>query len=68
MLKRSITVATCGTLLAAGLIAPALAAPQDFVGTWVNVDSATRGITRLVVTAPQPNTLKVQAYGKCHPG
>ena len=67
MLKRSITIATCGTLFAAGLVAPALAAPQDFVGNWVNVDSNTRGITRFVVTAPQPNTLKVQVFGKCHP-
>jgi hypothetical protein len=67
MLKRSITISACGTLFAAGLVAPAFAAPQDFVGTWVNVDSNTRGITRFVVTAPQPNTLKVQAFGKCHP-
>ncbi len=67
MLKRSITVAACGTLFAGGLISPVFAAPQDFVGTWVNVDSNTRGITRFVVTAPQPNTLKVQVFGKCHP-
>lgn len=67
MLKRSITVVTCGTLLAAGLVSPVFAAPQDFVGNWVNVNSNTRGITRFVVTAPQPNTLKVQVFGKCHP-
>lgn len=67
MLKRSISVAACGTLFAAGLAAPSIAAPQDFVGTWVNVDSSTRGITRLVVTAPQPNVLKIQVFGKCQP-
>jgi len=70
MLKRSIsvaTVATCGTLFAASLAAPTFAAPQNFVGTWVNADSNTRGITRFVVTSSQPNVLKVHVFGKCHP-
>lgn len=67
MLKRSVSVAACGTLFAAALAAPSIAAPQDFVGTWVNVDSNTRGITRFVVTAPQPKVLRIQVFGQCSP-
>ncbi|HTL88968.1 MAG TPA: hypothetical protein VL134_06180 [Leptolyngbya sp.] len=67
MLKRSIARVAGGTLLAASLVSPAFAAPQDFVGTWVNVDSNTRGVTRVVVTTAPSNTLKVQVFGKCHP-
>lgn len=67
MLKRTLTLASATTALALGLVSPVLAAPQDFVGTWVNTNPNTRGITRLVVTSTGANTLSVQAFGKCHP-
>lgn len=67
MLKRSLTIAAATTVLAAALVSPALAAPADFVGTWVNKDANTRGVTRLVVTSAGGNNLNIQVFGKCHP-
>lgn len=66
MLKRSLTIAAI-TALATTLVSPALAAPADFVGTWVNKDANTRGVTRLVVTSAGGNKLNIQVFGKCHP-
>lgn len=37
------------------------------VGTWVNTNSSTRGITRLVVTNAGGNKLNIQVFGKCSP-
>ncbi len=49
MFKRSL-IAASSIALTATLVSPAFAAPADFVGTWVNTNSNTRGITRVVVT------------------
>ncbi|MDZ8055308.1 MAG: hypothetical protein RMX68_000265 [Aulosira sp. ZfuVER01] len=67
MFKRSLITAASSVALAAALVSPALAAPADFVGTWVNKDSNTRGVTRLVVTSAGGNKLNIQVFGKCHP-
>ncbi|OUL35435.1 hypothetical protein BV372_11325 [Nostoc sp. T09] len=67
MLKSSLMVAASTVALAAALVSPALAAPADFVGTWVNKDTNTRGVTRLVVTSAGGNKLNIQVFGKCHP-
>ncbi|MBD2666620.1 hypothetical protein B6N60_02084 [Richelia sinica FACHB-800] len=67
MLKRSLTLAASSLALATALVSPAVAAPSDFVGTWVNKDTNTRGITRLVITSGGGNTLNIQVFGKCHP-
>jgi ribosomal protein L31 len=67
MLKRSLTLVASGSILAAALVNPAFAAPADFVGTWVNTNSSTRGITRVVVTSAGSGKLNVQVFGKCHP-
>jgi hypothetical protein len=59
MLKRSLMIAASSVSLAAALLSPALAAPADFVGTWVNKDSNTGGVTRLVVTSAGSNKLNI---------
>jgi hypothetical protein len=66
MLKRSL-IAASSVALTAALVSPAFAAPADFVGTWVNTNSNTRGITRVVVTSAGSNALNVQVFGKCSP-
>lgn len=67
MLKRSLNITVASLALATALVSPAIAAPGDFVGTWVNKDANTRGITRLVITSAGNNTLNIQVFGKCHP-
>lgn len=67
MLKNVLTLTACSAALAVGLANPAFATPQDFVGTWVNTNSNTRGITRFVVKSTGSNTVNVQVFGKCHP-
>ncbi|MCU1348590.1 MAG: hypothetical protein JWO56_1620 [Acidobacteria bacterium] len=37
-----------------------------FTGTWVNTNSATRGIVRFTVTGATP-VLSIQVWGACHP-
>ncbi|QLE57362.1 hypothetical protein [Nostoc sp. TCL26-01] len=67
MWKSSLTLAAASVALTAAFATPSLAAPGDFVGTWVNKDGNTRGITRLVVTSAGGNKLNIQVFGKCHP-
>ncbi|MBF2016352.1 MAG: hypothetical protein IGS23_14345 [Rivularia sp. T60_A2020_040] len=67
MLKRSLAVATFGTVLSLASINPSLAAPADFVGTWQNTNSNTRGITKLVVTKASGNKLNIRVFGSCSP-
>ena len=55
------------TVAALALATPALAASSDFVGTWTNTDTGTRGITRIVVTQGGDGTLNMQVFGKCSP-
>lgn len=45
---------------------PASAHINDFVGNWVNNDSDTSGITRVVVTRAGSH-LTVRVFGQCHP-
>lgn len=66
MLKQSLTLAIASLALATTLVSPAIAAPADFIGTWVNKDSNTRGVTRLVITSAG-NKLNIQVFGQCHP-
>lgn len=54
-------------VLAAGSASYAIAAPRDFVGNWVNANSNTRGITRLVISSRGGNRLNIRVFGKCHP-
>jgi hypothetical protein len=54
---------------AAGSLAmttPAQASPAQFIGYWVNVDAATRGIVRFQI-AGAPGALGVHVYGACEP-
>lgn len=44
----------------------AQAAPQDFVGTWVNTNSHANGIIRLVISKSGDNYY-IRAFGKCTP-
>jgi hypothetical protein len=67
MLKRSLMIAASSVAMAAAVVNPAAAAPSDFVGTWVNKNANTSGITRLVVTSAGGNQLNIQVFGKCHP-
>ncbi len=66
MFKRSL-IAASSIALTAAVVSPAFAAPADFVGTWVNTNSNTRGITRVIVTQAGANGLNVQVFGKCSP-
>lgn len=57
-------------LVAAGLMAlsaPAAADVSHLLGTWVNRDSHTRSITRVIVTRAGANRVRVRAFGQCHP-
>ncbi len=45
---------------------PVAFSQQAFVGTWVNDDANTGGMTRLII-GMEGNTLTVHGYGKCHP-
>jgi hypothetical protein len=52
------------------IIAPSIApgASGGFVGTWINEDPDTRGITRLVISnGPRRDELTIRAFGKAHP-
>lgn len=42
------------------------AAPTDFLGTWVNVDQETRGLTALNIVLGAAG-FEVQGFGQCHP-
>jgi hypothetical protein len=58
----------CAVLLAGGTSAYAQQ-PTDLnnlVGTWVNVDSATRGTVKIIITK-NGSQLYVHTYGACHP-
>jgi hypothetical protein len=66
MLKLSLITAASVALTTA-LVSPAMAAPADFIGTWVNKDANTRGVTRLVITSAGGNKLNIQVFGQCHP-
>ena len=43
------------------------ASREDFVGAWMNDDSETGGITRILVKTSGASDLEVNAFGKCHP-
>ena len=52
------------------IIAPSIApgASGGFVGTWINEDPDTRGITRLVISnGPRNDELTIRVFGKAHP-
>src|SRR5262245_8595110 len=65
-LRRAVfALALCAT--AAGwATTPAHATPAQFIGTWINTDSATRGIVRLQITQGV-HGLGVQVFGACVP-
>lgn len=67
--RSSRPAALLAALSLCGLLAPqqAQAAPADFVGTWVNSNVATSGITRINVTRSGSGPLTVQVFGRCHP-
>jgi hypothetical protein len=65
MLKYALAIATA--LTATVISAPAFAGPAStMVGTWVNTDSNTRGITKVVISQ-SGNSYEVHAFGKCSP-
>jgi hypothetical protein len=65
MLKYSLAIATALAIVATN--APAVAgSASTMVGTWVNTDRNTRGITRIVITE-SGNQYEVNAFGRCHP-
>jgi hypothetical protein len=39
----------------------------DFIGTWVNSDPNTGGMTELKITKINPTTVAFHGFGKCHP-
>lgn len=41
--------------------------PDQFAGTWVNVDDATAGLTRLIINSTGSDTAGVQAFVACDP-
>ncbi len=45
---------------------PTYASMGQFVGTWVNVNSNTKGITKIVIQKIG-NKMRIQTWGQCHP-
>jgi hypothetical protein len=54
----------CGAL---GIASAASADVSDLLGNWVNSDSATTGVTRMVVSPAGPNRVRIRVFGQCHP-
>ena len=67
MLQKLLTVTALTAVLTGGLVSDTNAARRDFVGTWINQNPNTRGITRIVIRRRGRRTLSVQVFGKCHP-
>ncbi|MDJ0736667.1 MAG: CARDB domain-containing protein [Nostocaceae cyanobacterium] len=67
MLKKTLAIVGLSTVLACSLNSSAVAAPQDFVGTWKNTNSRTDGITRFIVRSRGRNRLNIQVFGQCYP-
>jgi hypothetical protein len=68
-MKRYLFSALAVSAVAIGGIGQAAQAStaNDLVGTWVNDDTNTRGITKIVVTGNSSSGYKIHAYGQCHP-
>jgi hypothetical protein len=65
MLKYALAITTALSVVAISV--PAFAGSANtMVGTWVNTDSNTRGITKIVITE-SGSQYEVHAFGKCHP-
>jgi len=65
-------VATAGAQATATAKAAATATAQaqtmaNFVGNWVNTDTNTGGMTRLIIAKVNDNTVSFHGYGKCTP-
>ncbi len=67
VLKEAFAI-TAISAIATGVSSPAaLSAPRDFVGTWVNTNRNTSGITRMIVRSAGRHRLSVQVFGQCQP-
>jgi hypothetical protein len=65
MFKYALAMTTA--LAVAAMNAPAFAGSANtMVGTWVNVDRNTRGITKVIITE-SGNQYEIQAFGSCSP-
>lgn len=66
MLNRSILIGISG-LTALCVMTSAIAVPLDFIGTWVNKDPNSPGVTRFVIKEASPGKLSIQGFGACKP-
>jgi hypothetical protein len=68
-MKRYLFSALAVSAVAIGGIGQAAQAStaNDLVGTWVNDNANTSGITKIVVTGNSVSGYKIHAYGQCHP-
>jgi hypothetical protein len=66
MLKRSNLLGLSG-LIVLGLTGSAIAAPKDFIGTWINQDPHSPGVSRFIVKEESPGKLTVQGFTACTP-
>ncbi len=70
-MKRKLTTPAILFVLLLTAFAPIASAEvtiHDFFGAWLNNDTATGGITRILLTpGTLRNNLDIHAYGKCHP-
>jgi hypothetical protein len=64
MLKHSNLLGLSG-LIVLGLTGSAIAAPKDFIGTWINKDSNSPGVSRFIVKEKSPGKLTVQGFTAC---
>jgi hypothetical protein len=65
MFKYALAMTTA--LAVTAINAPAFAgSASTMVGTWVNVDRNTRGITKVIITE-SGNQYEIQAFGSCSP-
>ena len=65
-MRRTCSIVLLLALVLAGSVFSAGGQTVDLEGEWVNVDSRTRGITRLVVSKARMGWA-IEAWGKCHP-
>jgi len=66
-MKRGFMTKVCSILILCFLASSVVSGQTaDIEGEWVNVDSRTRGLTRLVISKSEKGW-SIEAWGKCHP-
>jgi hypothetical protein len=67
MLRTVARMLVVGAILAAFATGPAAGDVSDFLGVWVDADTDTSGIARIVVTPGDGGQVNIRVFGRCHP-